>query len=193
MSKVREAWMAVRRRWAAFAEWWAERWNASSTIETLRYSQERQRSRIEQLKADCDSLYAALETKCDEERKKDLRIEDLQLAISKASMARGTGSMTDAELERLSLLLGGCAEVIRVAAKVQIHGWQYVGISGPLPARMVLEKALGIVLGQIYLMIDSQDLRQNEVHSSRKLWRMSLIAQARYQQRQHEQRAVDKG
>lgn len=61
--------------------------------------------------------------------------------------------LTDAEAERLALLLEECGEVIQVIGKIQRHGYDSQHRDyGNVPNRQLLEKELGDVLAAVDLL-----------------------------------------
>jgi hypothetical protein len=69
--------------------------------------------------------------------------------------------LTAAEIERLTLLQEGCAEVIAAICKIKRHGWDGASAIVPdsLTNRQMLEKKFGDVCVAAELMLQEKDYR----------------------------------
>jgi NTP pyrophosphatase (non-canonical NTP hydrolase) len=76
--------------------------------------------------------------------------------------------LTQAENERIALLLEECGEVIQICGKILRHGYEsYHPDSPDISNRTLLEKELGDVTAAIELMISSKDIDKTRLKSNR--------------------------
>ena len=76
---------------------------------------------------------------------------------------------TDAELERLALLLEEIGEAQQVIGKILRHGWDnYNPTVSYCSNRKLLEQELGDVMFALSLMIDEGDVSETRIDSFRK-------------------------
>ena len=72
--------------------------------------------------------------------------------------------LTDAEAERLALLLEEMGEAIQIIGKIQRHGYEsFNPNTGPPDNRALLEKELGDVFHAVERMIWADDLDEDEI------------------------------
>ena len=97
--------------------------------------------------------------------------------------------LTDAEDERLSLLMEECAEVIQIAAKVKRHGYASANPDGDpsLINRELLESEIGHVLHAVDRMTLVGDVGVRQIHAE-KVRKADRIG--RYLHHQHEDIAL---
>ena len=81
--------------------------------------------------------------------------------------------LTEAEAERLAILVEECAEVIVAIGKIQRHGYESydptipVGTGNhPVTNRQALEDELGDVRYAMIMMCEAGDLRKEAIHRS---------------------------
>lgn len=75
--------------------------------------------------------------------------------------------LTPAEIERLTILMEECAEVIQAAGKVLRHGWDGLYPGTDISNRDQLEIELGDVDGIVNLMDNREDLNHIRINGHR--------------------------
>jgi len=106
-------------------------------------------------------------------------LEDLQIWMTKCDLVEPEKlepefrtDLSDAEIERLSLLAEECGEVIQMVCKILRHGYESRHPNGGPKNRELLETEIGHVLYAIGLMTaDSIDLHERMIDFER--WRKS--------------------
>ena len=83
--------------------------------------------------------------------------------------------LTPAEDERLSLLCEECAEVIQAVGKITRHGYESRHPNGGPTNRTLLQYELGHVLHAISRLVNSGDIKQDEIKAAE--WLKSLDVQ----------------
>jgi hypothetical protein len=83
--------------------------------------------------------------------------------------------LTEAEQERVALLIEECSEVIQVACKILRHGYES-DFKGQLPEtnRVLLERELGDVQYALGLLIDNRDVSFGAIDQRRR-WKQEHI------------------
>ena len=75
--------------------------------------------------------------------------------------------LTEAEAERLALLLEEMGEAQQAIGKILRHGYESTHPDGGPTNRESLERELGDVQAAINMLIDARDLRQMEIDAAR--------------------------
>lgn len=84
-------------------------------------------------------------------------------------MTNHFNKLTEAEQERLSLLIEECGKVLQAAGKIQRHGYESVNLTIPMSItnRQALEKELGDLFHAMSRMTDAKDVSSSQINVRR--------------------------
>lgn len=91
--------------------------------------------------------------------------------MAKKKYGRFSNKLTDAEAERLAILIEECGEVVQIACKILRHGFASYHPSGGPANREELEKELGDLACAAELLVRARDVRKRRIaeHAGEKI------------------------